>query len=189
MALELKLDFMFTLPKWQKYTILGVTALLILISYLWWFYFPLSEAIDKASKEKDVLSSKVATLDRMKGEIEKFKKENAQLQVQYLAQTEILPPSEELPNLLNSIVDISKQFNIKIKSFTPAALTQGQYYNEMKIAINVEGAYKDISLFVDSIRKMKRIVNIENLSLTEPVQKEGTIVLKGAMSLRIFSRS
>ncbi|RMF96222.1 MAG: hypothetical protein D6734_04075 [Candidatus Schekmanbacteria bacterium] len=188
MALELKLDFMYTMPKWQKYAILGGTILAILVLYYFYFYSSTSESLARSIKEKEDLSTKLETLIRMKGEIEKFKAEEKMLLKQYEIQAEILPPSSELPSLLNSVVDLGKSFKVDLKSFTPGILTKGPYYNEMKIALNIQGTYKNVTLFLDNIRRMKRIVNLENLSLSEPKATPEGMLLKGSLSLKIFSR-
>ena len=188
MALELKLDFMYVMPKWQKYAILGGTVFAMLLLYYFYFYSPTSASLARSIQERQELNTKLETITRMKGEIEKFKAEEEALEAQYKIQAEILPPSSELPSLLNSVVDLGKSFKVTLKSFTPGILTTGPYYSEMKIALNVEGTYRNIALFLDNIRRMKRIVNIENLSLSEPAQTGEGMYLKGSLSLKIFSR-
>ncbi len=188
MAVELKLDFMYVMPKWQKYAILGGTILAIILVYYFYFFSPTSTSIELAVQEKDKLGTKLETITRMKGEIEKFKAEEQTLLAQYKLQADILPPSSELPSLLNSVVDLGKSFKVSLKSFTPGILTKGPYYSEMKIALNIEGTYRNIALFLDNIRRMKRIVNLENLSLSEPSLTDEGMYLKGSLSLKIFSR-
>ena len=185
---ELDIEFLIKMPQKQKLLILGGTIILVVTFYLWQWYFPVREEIVNYKNQKMELEKKLKTLQGVQKEIDKFKAEIAILTSQYQKQSEILPHEEELPKLLNSIVDLSKETGVMIKAFTPGAIQKLENYQEMGVNLKLLGNFHSLAAFMDRIGKLKRIVNVEDITLGNPNLYNGKILLNSECNLKIFSR-
>jgi len=176
------------MPQKQKLLVFAGTIILIVILYLWQWYFPVREEITNYENQKVELEKKLESLQKVQKEIDKFKAEIAALTSQYQKQSEILPPEEELPTLLISIADLSKETGVMIKAFTPGALQNLGNYQEMGVNLKLSGNFHSLATFIDRIGKLKRIVNVENVTFGEPALNNGKILLNSECDLKIFSR-
>ncbi|OGL44822.1 MAG: hypothetical protein A2W05_09965 [Candidatus Schekmanbacteria bacterium RBG_16_38_10] len=185
---ELDIEFLIKMPQKQKLLILGGTIILVVTFYLWQWYFPVREEIVNYKNQKMELEKKLKTLQGVQKEIDKFKAEIAILTSQYQKQSEILPHEEELPKLLNSIVDLSKETGVMIKAFTPGTIQKLENYQEMGVNLKLLGNFHSLAAFMDRIGKLKRIVNVEDITLGNPNLYNGKILLNSECNLKIFSR-
>ncbi len=185
---ELDVEFLIKMPQKKKFLILGGTIILALTLYLWQWYFPVREEIVNYEKQKVDLEKKLKTLQGVQKEIDKFKAEIAILTSQYQKQSEILPHEEEMPKLLNSIVDLSKETGVIIKAFTPGTIKKLENYQEMGVNLKLLGNFHSLVAFMDRIDKLKRIVNVEDITLGSPNIYNGKILLNSECNLKIFSR-
>ena len=190
-GIELKninIEFLTKMPQWQKLAILGGTIALIIFFYLWWWYFPIRGEITNLENQKNELTKKLATFQGIQKDIDKFKAEIATLTAQYQKQREILPTGEELPKLLNSIVDLGKETGVAIKAFTPGSLQELEYYQEMGVNLKMSGDFHSLATFFDRIGKFKRIVNVEDIKIGDPKLSGDNLILNSECNLKIFSR-
>ena len=185
---ELDVEFLIKMPQKQKLLILGGTIILVVTFYLWQWYFPVREEIVNYKNQKMELEKKLKTLQGVQKEIDKFKAEIAILTSQYQKQSEILPHEEELPKLLNSIVDLSKETGVMIKAFTPGTIQKLENYQEMGVNLKLLGNFHSLAAFMDRIGKLKRIVNVEDITLGNPNLYNSKILLNSECNLKIFSR-
>jgi len=187
-GIELNIEFLTKMPQWQKLAILGGTIALIIFFYLWWWYFPIRGEITNLENQKNELTKKLATFQGIQKDIDKFKAEIATLTAQYQKQREILPTGEELPKLLNSIVDLGKETGVAIKAFTPGSLQELEYYQEMGVNLKMSGDFHSLATFFDRIGKFKRIVNVEDIKIGDPKLSGDNLILNSECNLKIFSR-
>ena len=187
-GIELNIEFLTKMPQWQKLAILGGTIALIIFFYLWWWYFPIRGEITNLENQKNELTKKLATFQGIQKDIDKFKAEIATLTAQYQKQREILPTGEELPKLLNSIVDLGKETGVAIKAFTPGSLQELEYYQEMGVNLKMSGDFHSLATFFDRIGKFKRIVNVEDIKIGDPKLSGNNLILNSECNLKIFSR-
>ena len=187
-GIELNIEFLTKMPQWQKLAILGGTIALIIFFYLWWWYFPIRGEITNLENQKNELTKKLATFQGIQKDIDKFKAEIATLTAQYQKQREILPTGEELPKLLNSIVDLGKETGVAIKAFTPGSLQELEYYQEMGVNLKMSGDFHSLATFFDRIGKFKRIVNVEDIKFGDPKLSGDNLILNSECNLKIFSR-
>ena len=187
-GVEISFEIITEIPKKQKIAILLGAIVLIIIFYLWWWYFPVNAEITSLENQEAELGKKLSALEAIKKEIDKFKVEIDTLTAQYKKQSEILPQEEELPKLLISIADTGKETGVEIKSFTPGTLKKLEYYNEMDVNLKLSGNFHGIAAFIDRIRRFVRIVNVQDITLTDPIFSENKLIVKSECNLKIFSR-
>jgi type IV pilus assembly protein PilO len=58
---------------------------------------------------------------------------------------------------------LAAQSSLNIKVFTPTAVTNKEFYQEVPINVSVEGNYHNLGAFFDRVRRLSRLVNIGNI--------------------------
>ncbi|MEX0843017.1 MAG: type 4a pilus biogenesis protein PilO [Gemmatimonadota bacterium] len=71
---------------------------------------------------------------------------------------ELIPQSEEVPALLNSITTAARQSRVELESFGPEPTSPGQFYNRQTYEMAATGGYHDVARFLTSIASLPRIV-------------------------------
>ena len=80
----------------------------------------------------------------------------------------MLPKDKEIPKLLTDISALGRTAGLDFVSFTPKAEVQRDFYNEVPVAISINGPYHSIGGFLDQVSKLDRIVSVTNLSAGSP---------------------
>ena len=133
--------------------------------FIWLVYVPKTDEILKIENHNTQLSHKIAEAKKKTRDIEKFEADVAQVEAQYQEALTLLPKKEEIPTLLRSITELGISSDLKFNSFAPSKGTAQPMYTEIFAAIQITGRYHDVLLFFDKVGKMKRIVNIQNVSM------------------------
>lgn len=105
-------------------------------------------------------------------------REQKQLLERRLAQalTE-LPNDANIDDLIKSVNDVATKSGLVIRDFLPGAEKSKGFYAAIPISMTVEGNYNEIAVFFDSVGKLPRIVNINDISLTNPRVQNEKVVL------------
>lgn len=88
---------------------------------------------------------------------------------------QILPNDEETGDLLAWIKNVGDQSNLDLKSFTPGALRPADFYKEFPIEMQVLTRYHDLGIFLDRVSKYSRIINVDNLRISQARERDKTI--------------
>ena len=80
---------------------------------------------------------------------------------------QILPTQQETGDLLAWIKNLGDQSNLDLKSFAPQALRPVDFYREFPIDMQVVTRYHDLGMFLDRVSKYQRIINVDNLKITQ----------------------
>jgi len=156
-----------------------VVILGAIIGFYWqFFYSPVLAEIRTIEPE----------LNQLKGELA-LKKEIVKGKPRYLAELEQtraklhialkqLPDKSEIPTLLENVSSLGTAAGLQFKLFKPMPEVSKNFYAEIPVDIQVEGKYRDIVTFFDTVSKMPRIVNIMNINISTPKKDPtgGTLV-------------
>lgn len=85
----------------------------------------------------------------------------------------MLPTEASISTLLNTLTKRSSKNEVKIKHLKPQGRSSKEKYDEIRIAMEVEGVYHDIGRFMADLNNMERIVNVENLRLSPGRSQQG----------------
>jgi len=83
-----------------------------------------------------------------------------------------LPNKSEIPTLLENISALGNASGLQFKLFKPRGEVPKNFYAEIPVDIQIEGRYRDIITFFESVSKMPRIVNITNINMQNKQQKD-----------------
>lgn len=159
---------------------LGIIAgLLVLLGAGYWYYF------------YDDLQTEQTQLERDRGRLEQEKKEYERRKQEYLAfrneVNQLLEEQKELLRVLPKKDDIEQfienvQAQIELAGLTKVtsvreAAQPVEMYVKIPIRMSLTGTYHQINHFFKQVGDLKRIVNIEDLSL-EPVSAASSMALE-----------
>jgi type IV pilus assembly protein PilO len=88
-----------------------------------------------------------------------------------------LPLTADIDELLRQLNDIGRKSGLEIVTLEPGAETSSGFYASIPIKMQVSGNYHEIAVFFESVSKLRRIVNISNLSFSTPQRRNEKVVL------------
>jgi type IV pilus assembly protein PilO len=150
------------------YRVLILVGTLLLLGglFIWLVYLPKCDEIAKIEKQNVEINRKITEAKQKTKDLAKFEEDVVQVEAQYKEALTLLPKTEEIPSLLKTITELGATSNLEFNSFSPSAGESQTMYTEIPVSIQVKGKYHDVLLFFDRVGKMKRIVNIENVSMS-----------------------
>lgn len=139
-------------------------------------YLPKSEKISQTEKEISKLQTQINKAKMTVRDLAKLEKEEAQIDAQFKEALKLLPNEREIPSLLRNVTELGNQSNLKFVLFKPVNERPRDFFIEIPVSVQVSGKYHDVALFFDRVGRMKRIVNI--LDVTMVPQRPLSTILK-----------
>lgn len=143
--------------------------------FTWRVYIPRTEEIDRLSKDIAGLKQKIQQAKIRVKNLEKFKAEEVKVDAQLKEALLLLPRKKEIPTLLKTITDLGIESNLEFNLFSPQKEISKDFYFEIPVSIRVTGKYFDVAVFFDKVGRMKRIVNIFDVSM-KPKEALSTVL-------------
>jgi len=97
-----------------------------------------------------------------------------------------LPERKDIDELLGQLNDIGKKSGLEIARVEPGAETSATFFAKIPIKMSVSGNYHEIAMFMQEIANMRRIVNVNNIKLGTPTQKNDKVVLSSEFLATTF---
>ena len=153
------------MPLGQK---VGVVAgVVILLSAANWYFFidPMQTQIRDRQGTLRALEDELIQKQSIANNLAQFKHEKEILE-RHLAQalTE-LPNEANIDDLIRSLSEIGSKSGLTINSIEPQAEQRQSFYAAIPIVMSVTGNYHEIGVFLDSLSKLARIVNVTNIKM------------------------
>ncbi len=79
---------------------------------------------------------------------------------------QLIPQSEEVPELLNDMSTEARLSGVNLASIRPEPSQPGPYYTKQSYQIEVIGAYHDVGEFLTSVASLSRIITPVEMSLS-----------------------
>lgn len=155
-------------PRPQKIGILVGTILLLLIVGYFYVYLP---GADQLSKLGDDITSIRSDRDRKRltaANLLKLQKDLKDWDIKLKAAAAQLPDSKEIPDLLTNLSTKAKEAGLEIILFRPRPENLQDFYAEIPVDIVVRGGFYSAVAFFDSVGKLNRPVNVDNIDLKNP---------------------
>lgn len=164
---------------------LVIGALLFGVGY-WRLVNPKSEEYDGLEARLAELQTKIQEGRAARQELQKFREEVRQLELELDKLLRILPARRNTPDLMRRIRSLAEQGDFALKRFNPGTLTDKEFFSEWPISVNVEAGYHNLALFFDRISRFSRIINIEDLEITALPQSAGTHTINSTFTAKTF---
>ncbi len=163
MALEFK-DFA-RLQWYYQVLIVAVICGALLAGFWYQYLAPIGAEIQaKTAKVTDLLNL-VAKAEAREKELANVKKEAMELQDKLEKLKSILPEEKETDQIFRAVQLQAAAAGLNVRSVAPKAIIDHEAYTEYPIDLDVTGTYHNVGAFLDRIRLLPRIVNINGLKL------------------------
>ncbi|HEX9813554.1 MAG TPA: type 4a pilus biogenesis protein PilO [Myxococcota bacterium] len=160
-----KLDKILKLPKGARIGILLGIGALLGIGYYFGSHQADSQELARLRGEEANLQRKLSEVRLIAGNIVQFEAEIEGLEIKLKKALRQLPNEKQLEVLLTDISNLGKTAGVEIRSFQRQQEIFHDFYAEVPIAIQIDGAYHDIGKFFELLSQLKRIVNMGSLKI------------------------
>jgi len=147
---------------------LGVSALIAALICGGFYYFWYSDALEQQRQKEArlaTLQKEIRALEATANRLPEFQREVQALEARLETLKRILPPEKEMPDLMRRIQYLAAQSSLQIRRFNPAPVVTKDFYQEVPVAIDVEGTYHNMGAFLDRVSRMSRLVNMGDLQI------------------------
>jgi type IV pilus assembly protein PilO len=146
------------------------------------FYYGIQEPKYKQLKDLQVklneLQNKIQESKKIADNLPRLKKEYEQLQIELASALTELPNQKEIPSLLTNITNVGKSAGLDFLVFRPKPEEARDFYSEVPVDISVSGYFDSVANFFVAVSNLPRIVNINNVSVSDIKDVGGRTLMK-----------
>lgn len=160
-----------------------ILVIAVLIPGLYWYttYRGKAKVIERLRQEYSQKQAKLNENEAIARNLPRFKEEVGKLNKELARVVQELPNSREIPNLIETISNLGSLNGLQIVYIKPQSDVNKGFYAEVPIQIKAVGGYHEMGLFLDSLSKLPRIINVSNINLGNAKEDK----LTGAVVLNI----
>jgi type IV pilus assembly protein PilO len=160
---------------------IGIGAVLLALSavvYFVVFYGDLATEIKaEQGKERQLREQ----LDEAKKADRAFRLDLAELEDRKQRQRElnkILPATTESPAFLSSVQSVANVAGVNLSAWEPQQEVPDVFYARVPMRLEFEGRFHQLAKFFYNVGQLDRIINVENISMTDPHGSGDEVLLK-----------
>jgi len=159
----------------------GVGALLMVLFFaLYWviLYSDISAKLKSAEGDKSRLSGELQTQERNKASFIQDKDDLAARQVRQKDLNKALPAETEAPAFLSALQQVANVSGVDLKAWQPMDEQSQNFYAKFPMKLEIGGKFHQIAKFAYEAGRVERIINVENLEMSEPKLEGDEMKLK-----------
>jgi type IV pilus assembly protein PilO len=166
--MALKLTDLSKVPPKQKIFLVTLICILLVAGYYYLYYAAAAAQTAELEKKLSDLEHEIKQQEVIARNLPSFKAEVRRLEEQLTLLLEQLPNQAEIPNLLKNISDLGKESGLEFLKFAPGGEVRKDFFASIPVAISVSGDYHSFVLFADKISHLPRIVNLSDITISNP---------------------
>lgn len=176
----MNLDVIGNLPPYQKAVASFLVLLIIGAAFYYFFVFPKKNSILVMEREISKLQNEININNTKARKLDQLKKENKILEHELTLKQEQLPSEAEVESLLKQVSDLGLAVGLDFKLWKPAPKRESpsQLYLEIPVDVEITGDYHTMATFFDRVGRLPRIVNIENIQVSNPETEKDRVILQ-----------
>lgn len=153
------------LPLPQKLGVVG--ALVLAITAANWFLeiSPTMDVIQQRTAEQRRLEDDLIQKQSIANNLAQFRHEKEILERRLQQALTELPNEANIDDLIRSISEVGNKSGLTINAIEPMPEQKQSFYASIPIVMGVTGNYHEIGVFLDSVSKLARIVNVTNIKM------------------------
>jgi type IV pilus assembly protein PilO len=172
-------SFLTKLPLAAKVGIGAAVVAVVFFAYWFVFYSEVAGKIEGAQRQKKALHDQLAQEEQAEATYFADRGELALREQRARELNKVLPPDSEEDAFLSSVQQASNAAGIDLKSYTPSEEVAQPFYAKVPMRLEMSGRFQQIVKFAYELGKVDRIINVENIELSDPKVNGDEIVLKG----------
>ena len=166
-------------PTWGKFLIGVLAAMLTAGAYWFFFYSEASAKIEGALRQKQSLRDEFVQKQQDQAGYFADRDELAVREQRSRELNKVLPPDSEEDAFLSSVQSASNAAGIDLKAYSPMEEISQNFYAKVPMKLEMSGKFHQIAKFAFELGKVDRIINVENIELTEPKIVGDEVILHG----------
>ncbi len=159
------MDAIYKLSTSKKVAILVVLICLVIGMYAYVFFIPQQNELSRLKGELNNLVRELNESKAIAKDLEKFKQQVAQLNIELTNALTQLPNEKEIPEILKNISSLGKESKLNFTLFRPKPEEPQQFYARVPIELVFLGSYHNTGIFFDKVSKLPRIINVVNFNM------------------------
>jgi len=170
--MAVKMDAIYKLPTSKKVAILIVIVAVVIGLYAYAFFIPQQKELTALKGELNNLVRELNEGKAIAKDLENFKKQVAQLNLELTNALTQLPNEKEIPEILRNISSLGKESKLNFTLFRPKPEEPQQFYAKVPIELVFLGNYHNAGIFFDQVSKLPRIINVVNFNMVRAKDSE-----------------
>ena len=167
----------------------GVGALLVSLLGVTYYVILHTDVATKIDREKHQTGELEAELSRQRQSQASYFADRDELAMRQQKQRElnkVLPTETEAATFLSAIQAVSNISGIDLKAWTPMEEVPQAFFAKVPMKLQITGRFHQIAKFIYEVGKQDRIINMENLELTDPKVEGDDVILKASCLATTF---
>ena len=160
------------LPLIAKVGIGAGLLVLVGVAYFVVFYGDIASKIKAAEGQETKLRGDLADSRKVEFAYQKDLQELTERQQRQRELEKILPTTTEYPSFLSSLQAVANVSGVSLSAWTPQQELVEKFYARVPMRLEIWGKYHQVAKFFYGVGQLERIINMENIALTDP-KKDG----------------
>lgn len=170
----------------QKLILLVLLLIVVNFGFYKYVYTPRAGEMTALSADVVRLQQSISTKKALVADIEKIKRERAELQEKYTKILERLPEEKEIPRLLRQVATEASRSGLEVALFKQKDPLDQELYREIPVELSVSGAYQNLRAFLNQISQIPRIVNVGELHAKTVENPDGRNAITASLITTVF---
>ena len=153
---------------WPKEIKVGFVVVVCILTLFLGYYFFITDALDKLESEQQQelkLRDRYRIKHAVASNLEIYREQMNQMQVQLANMLKKLPASHETPGLLDDITFVGTAAGLSIVRINWESEIEKEFYTELPLRIEVIGEFHDFGNFVSDVAALPRIVSLHDFMI------------------------
>ena len=166
------------LPPLAKAGVGALFVVLIGVAYFVVFYGDLASSITAEKSKEEKLRSELSTARQNEFSYQKDLAELSDRQQRQRELVKILPTETEYPAFLSAVQNVANVAGVALTAWSPLPEEPDQFYQRVPMKLQLTGRYHQVAKFFHGVGQLDRVINMENISLTDPKPDGEDIIVK-----------
>jgi type IV pilus assembly protein PilO len=166
------------LPTLAKVGIGALLVVLIGVAYFVVFYGDLASSITAEQSRESKLRSDLAVARKAEFSYQQDLAELSDRQQRQRELVKILPTDNEYPAFLSAVQNVANVSGIGLTAWSPQPEVPDQFYSRVPMKVELRGRYHQVAKFFYGVGQLDRVINMENISLTDAKLEGEDMVVK-----------
>ena len=173
-------------PLGQK--VLGVAMVIAALTVANWYFLidPDQTQIQQKQGQLRQLEDELIQKQSIANNLAQFKHEKEILERRLAQALTELPNEANIDDLIRSLSEIGTKSGLVIDTIEPQAEQRQSFYAAIPIVMSVTGSYNELGVFLDSLSKLARIVNVTNIHMGGARPLNDKLVVKASYVATTF---
>jgi len=146
----------------------------------------IEQRIARADVEQKKLNDDLIDKTSIANNLNQFRREKELLEQRLAEALSELPEEKKVDELLQLFQDRAVKAGLDIATIEPQAPQSEGFYAKLPIPMTVSGNFHEIAIFFDSLSRLRRIVNVTNITLEQPKELSGKVTLQARFLVTAF---